>query len=185
MLPWEILRAKVMRMRIVSGWRTPWTGGTCKRYNWSHFLVHTISTNSQANFGTPPKNMDEEDMVELNVSTLNILKAQHACKAAARHQAEEQSETKSETEPETPPQTSPTLNAWHSTPPLTSTSTAGHQLHWAPSSEPPRGHPSQAYQQPHAWPSTPPLTSASAAGHQLHQAPSSEPPQHPSQASES
>ena len=88
-------------------------------------------------------------MVEPNVSTLDILKAQRARKAAARHQAEEQSESESESESEIPPQTSPT-----STPPLVSTSAAGCQPRRAPSSEPPHGHPSQASQQPHARPST-------------------------------
>ena len=40
--------------------------------------------------------MDEEDMVEPNVSTLDILKAQRACKAAARHQAEEDKSSETE-----------------------------------------------------------------------------------------
>ena len=42
--------------------------------------------------------MDEEDMVEPNVSTLDILKAQHARKAAARHQAEEDKSSATESE---------------------------------------------------------------------------------------
>lgn len=44
--------------------------------------------------------MDEDDMVEPNVSTLDLLKAQRARKAAAM-KAQEESETESETEDET------------------------------------------------------------------------------------
>jgi hypothetical protein len=138
-------------------------------------LVH-ISTNSYRQiFGTLPKNMDEEDMLEPNVSTLDILMAQRARKAAAKRQAEEESETESESENEirNPAHTSNAQPSGSgSTPTLTSTSPAG-GLHQAPSSEleSPQGRPSHAFQQARVRPSTPPLASSSAAGH-LRQAPS-------------
>ena len=40
-------------------------------------------------FGSLPTNVDEEDLVQPVISSLNTLKAQRACKAAARHQATE------------------------------------------------------------------------------------------------
>ena len=80
--------------------------------DWWNYCSRANSTNSHRQiFGSLPRNMDEEDMVEPNVSALDILKAQHACKAAARHQAEEDkssetesksSETESESESEKP-----------------------------------------------------------------------------------
>ena len=50
-------------------------------------------------FGSIPKNIEEEDMVQPNVSTLALLKEQRARKAAAKKAAED-SETESETQPE-------------------------------------------------------------------------------------
>jgi hypothetical protein len=51
-------------------------------------------------FGSLPKNTNEEDIVEPTVSTIDILKAQRARKAAVKN-AEEESVTESESEPET------------------------------------------------------------------------------------
>ena len=48
--------------------------------------------------------MDEEDMLQPNIPTLNLLKAQRAHKAAAKKAKEEhESVTESESEPENPP----------------------------------------------------------------------------------
>ena len=132
-----------------------------------HLADNTISLETNPHrriFGTLPKNMDEEDMVDPVVSTLDILKAQWAHKAAeAWAQAEERSQlSESETKPETqsmaqsqsplaPHTMSPILNTvWpsESTLPLASSSAAGpqHQASSRPSDSP-QGHPSQASQQ--------------------------------------
>ena len=50
-------------------------------------------------FGSVPKNINEEDILHPTVSTLDLLKAQRARKAAAK-KALEESETESETQPE-------------------------------------------------------------------------------------
>jgi hypothetical protein len=52
-------------------------------------------------FGSIPKNVNEEDMVEPVVSTLKLLMAQRARKAAAK-KAEEDSDTEPETQPNIP-----------------------------------------------------------------------------------
>jgi hypothetical protein len=154
-------------------------------------------------FGSLPKNLDE-DMLEPNFSTLDILRAQRAQKAAIRHQVEgasrspvpePESDTESDSEPENeaaeppPPHALPPsnlledlelglenlppglrrkdiarnqphagtaqrnspvrlVNPQRSTPPVASSSTAGHAL----LSGPPQGHlsESQASQRPRA-----------------------------------
>jgi hypothetical protein len=65
-------------------------------------LYYSISNNSHRQiFGSLRRNIDEEDMVDPVVSTLDILKAQRARKAAARQQAAaESSVTESKSEPE-------------------------------------------------------------------------------------
>ena len=140
-------------------------------------------------FGSIPKNMDEEDMVEPNVSTLDLLKAQRARKAAAK-KAKEESETESETEPENPPPASenlPSASENHDPPPMSN------QLSWdfgdeatvphglrsnllhkdVTSNDLPAQH-NPPIRSEITQPSTPPVASTSAANHP-HQAPSSEP----------
>ena len=121
-----------------------------------HLADNTISLETNPHrriFGTLPKNMDEEDMVDPVVSTLDILKAQWAHKAAeAWAQAEECSQlSESETKPETQSMAqsqSPLAPHTMSTLPLASSSAAGpqHQASSRPSDSP-QGHPSQASQQ--------------------------------------
>lgn len=124
-------------------------------------------------FGSIPKNMDEEDMVEPNVSTLDLLKAQRARKAAAK-KAKEESETESETEPENPPPTSenlPSASENRDPPPVSN------QLSWDFGDEATVPLPAQhnpPIRSEITRPSTPPVASTSAANHP-HQAPSSEP----------
>jgi hypothetical protein len=69
----------------------------------NELLFFSSITNSHRQiFGSIPKNMDEEDLVEPVVSTLNLLKAQRARKAAVK-KAEEDSDTEPETQTYNPP----------------------------------------------------------------------------------
>ena len=65
-------------------------------------LLYYLKSHRQI-FASLPKNMDEEDMVEPHVSTLDILKAQRAQKAAAR-QLEEQEQSRNRSPPRPIPQ---------------------------------------------------------------------------------
>jgi hypothetical protein len=74
-------------MRGVIGRRTHWTGGICESQQSFHSYSNIFNRFYRQIFGSLPTNVDEEDVVQLVISTFDILKAQRARKAAARQQA--------------------------------------------------------------------------------------------------
>ena len=72
------------------GRKIPWTGGICELcviYCLAFILIHF----HRQIFGSLPTNVDDEDVINPVVSSLNILKEQRACKATVRHQSTEAS----------------------------------------------------------------------------------------------
>jgi hypothetical protein len=71
------------------------------------FFSSSTTNSHRQIFGSTPQNMDEEDIVE-HVSTVDLLKTQRACKAAAKKAAEDsETESESQTDPKTPSDDTP------------------------------------------------------------------------------